>query len=308
MILTEPHQASAASPLGFPPDGILQRLAVVEAGLRVQQEMVGDAAAVPPLSAAIQALKILNRASGDAKHVWKEKANTGPQKGSDKKLEQFGFKAVIGPAFAPLVVATALSPRSVRTESCGDDVAFHLSTKTSFEALGAGFTAQRQKEYEDVADEGERDEAATQQEYEEIVGEGVHGEAAQQQNEYEEAVDEGANDVMDDDSQWVSAEDNKDLLALAQWHGSYPPLHAIPAAAADPEDNGDSLLSGGAHEEDDEAQVHNGAAHESRGLLTVEAEVTRRNLPMDGTRADRICRLLADGWLPPPTPASSVAS
>nr|AAB49411.1 ORF; putative [Lingulodinium polyedra] len=50
-----------------PPDDVSQRVAVIEAGLRTQVA-VADGGPVKPLSAAIQALRSLNRAVGDAKH------------------------------------------------------------------------------------------------------------------------------------------------------------------------------------------------------------------------------------------------
>ena len=64
------HDGKTATPLGFPPDEIMQRLAVIETGLRMQQELATEVGVPPPLSAAIQALRILNKAGGDAKHSW----------------------------------------------------------------------------------------------------------------------------------------------------------------------------------------------------------------------------------------------
>ena len=49
-------------------DCISQRLAVIEASLRVQHELAYDGKPLPCLHHAVQALRILNRASGEAKH------------------------------------------------------------------------------------------------------------------------------------------------------------------------------------------------------------------------------------------------
>ena len=55
---------------GVPSNGdcISQRLAVIEASLRVQHELAYDGKPLPCLHHAVQALRILNRASGEAKH------------------------------------------------------------------------------------------------------------------------------------------------------------------------------------------------------------------------------------------------
>ena len=50
-----------------PKDEISQQAAVVEAGLRTQR-LLADGAPIQPLAAAIQGLRILNKAVGDAKH------------------------------------------------------------------------------------------------------------------------------------------------------------------------------------------------------------------------------------------------
>mmetsp|Transcript_178818 Transcript_178818/g.567436 ORF Transcript_178818/g.567436 Transcript_178818/m.567436 type:complete len:145 (-) Transcript_178818:338-772(-) len=53
-------------------DTMSQRLAVIEASLRVQEELAFDGKPLPCLHQAVQALRILNKANGDAKHDFQQ--------------------------------------------------------------------------------------------------------------------------------------------------------------------------------------------------------------------------------------------
>ena len=55
---------------GVPSNGdcISQRLAVIEASLRVQHELAYDGKPLPRLHHVVQALRVLNRVAGEAKH------------------------------------------------------------------------------------------------------------------------------------------------------------------------------------------------------------------------------------------------
>ena len=66
-----PDCKSAYARAAVPTDEITQRVATIEAGLRVQHALAAGST-ITPLSSAIRALRQLNRATNDAKHEWEE--------------------------------------------------------------------------------------------------------------------------------------------------------------------------------------------------------------------------------------------
>ena len=74
-VLAEKYIMAQCGSNGLSNDGddISQRLAVIEASLRVQKELAFDGKPLPCLHQAVQALRILNKANGDAKHQYMSK-------------------------------------------------------------------------------------------------------------------------------------------------------------------------------------------------------------------------------------------
>ena len=95
-------------------DGISQRLAVIEASLKVQHELAYDGKPLPCLHHAVQALRILNRAAGEAKHGFGDGRghelvqSTGPVSRPDK--DKAGL-VIAGPSVDGCTLPTSLSEK-----------------------------------------------------------------------------------------------------------------------------------------------------------------------------------------------------
>ena len=109
-------------------DGISQRLAVIEASLKVQHELAYDGKPLPCLHHAVQALRILNRAAGEAKHGFGDGRghelvrSLGPASRPD--MDKTGLVNA-GPSVDGCTLPTSLSEKATCNLTIAADAAEH---------------------------------------------------------------------------------------------------------------------------------------------------------------------------------------